>query len=310
MFLFSNLTFFITEIVYRASFLFQLYSVKSIKMPIDYRRNNGPESSVSYQLHKKIYLLDYEEKLKVLLKEGNIRRDGRNRKESRKIFIESGVVSKAKGSAYIECGETKVIVSVFDPREIPKQSKFSINGDLFCDFKYSPFASIHRRSQQTDTEEKSLAQALKRAMEPAICRHEFPNFQVDIFVNVLQDDGSALAAAIIASGLAVANAGIPMFDITTAANVAITGENIFMDPTREEEELCLSSCNPGEHGLVTLARMSTHEQISEIWQSGNIKTKTLLTIIDHLVEANRSIVPIIQQTLIERVSKFIENKNP
>uniref|UniRef100_A0A6B2EBB7 Putative exosomal 3'-5' exoribonuclease complex subunit rrp41-like protein n=1 Tax=Phlebotomus kandelakii TaxID=1109342 RepID=A0A6B2EBB7_9DIPT len=276
-------------------------------MPVDYRRNNGPESSVSYQLHTSTYLLNYEEKLKLLLN-GDSRKDGRKASESRKIFVKSGVVSKAKGSAYMEVGATKVIVSVFDPRELPRQSKYSINGDLYCDFKFSPFACVHRKGLQTDNEEKSLAQALKRALEPAVCRHEFPNFQVDVFANVLEDDGSALAATITASGLALADAGIPMFDVLTATNAAILGERILMDPTRQEEELSLSSNSPDEHGLVTLARMSTHEQISEIWQTGSLKMETLQEAIDRLVEANRNVVPVIQQTLIERVSKFIKEK--
>lgn len=39
--------------------------------------------------------------------------------------LKLNVISKAKGSAYIEMGNTKVIVSVFDPREIPnKQNNF------------------------------------------------------------------------------------------------------------------------------------------------------------------------------------------
>lgn len=39
--------------------------------------------------------------------------------------LKLNVISKAKGSAYIEMGNTKVIVSVFDPREVPnKQNNF------------------------------------------------------------------------------------------------------------------------------------------------------------------------------------------
>lgn len=38
--------------------------------------------------------------------------------------IKSGVISQAKGSAYIELGGSKVIVAVYDPREIPKQNKY------------------------------------------------------------------------------------------------------------------------------------------------------------------------------------------
>lgn len=34
------------------------------------------------------------------------------------------VVSQAKGSAYVERDKTKIICSVFDPREIPHQNEF------------------------------------------------------------------------------------------------------------------------------------------------------------------------------------------
>lgn len=34
------------------------------------------------------------------------------------VVLKLNVISKAKGSAYIEMGNTKVIASVFDPREI------------------------------------------------------------------------------------------------------------------------------------------------------------------------------------------------
>lgn len=46
-----------------------------------------------------------------------------------------------------------------------------------------------------------MALSLKRALLPAVCRYAFTNFQVDIHVNVIEDDGSVLAAAITASGL-------------------------------------------------------------------------------------------------------------
>lgn len=115
-------------------------------MPHDQRRINGPESSVAYRFHSKINLKTYEEKLKDTFNTNGKRIDGRKLTEARKIckpnlelfimqikklvyfhfsVIKTGVVSQAKGSAYIELGATKVIVSVFDPREIPKQNKYS-----------------------------------------------------------------------------------------------------------------------------------------------------------------------------------------
>lgn len=50
-------------------------------------------------------------------------------------------------------------------------------------------------------------------------QHEFPNFQVDVYVLVLQNDGSALAAAINCAGLALADASVPMYDLVSAASL-------------------------------------------------------------------------------------------
>lgn len=50
-------------------------------------------------------------------------------------------------------------------------------------------------------------------------QHEFPNFQVDIYALVLDNDGSCLGAAIMGASLALANASIPMYGLVTAVTV-------------------------------------------------------------------------------------------
>ena len=200
-------------------------------------------------------------------------------------------------------------MAVFDPREIPKQNKFNAQGELYCDFKFSPFACVRRRPPLPDSDEKSLARALHRALMPAVCRQEFPNFQVDIFVNVLEDDGSALAAAITAAGLALADAGIPMYDIITATNCGILEDKLFMDPSRVEEELCLSSlCSGVDHGLITIARLSNHEQISEIWSSGSLAVEKMDKALEVLAKSSQEVAQIIEEVLVKRVHKFLKEK--
>lgn len=88
--------------------------------------------------------------------------------------LKQGVSENAKGSAYIEQGNTKVICSVFDPREIPS-SKTSLEyqrskGELYVEFKFAPFATKTRRGWLRDNEERELGNHLKRALEPAVCR--------------------------------------------------------------------------------------------------------------------------------------------
>lgn len=58
-----------------------------------------------------------------------------------------------------------------------------------------------------------------------IFQNEFPNFQVDIYATVLDNGGSALAAAIMAASLALANAGVPMYGLVTASTIVSSDAN-------------------------------------------------------------------------------------
>ncbi|XP_001657962.2 exosome complex component MTR3 [Aedes aegypti] len=274
-------------------------------MPVDQKRINGPEGSLPYQIFGKNRDKTFEDRVADVFEPSGKRKCGRKDNESRKYFMKLGVVSTAKGSAYLELGNTKVIVSVFDPREIPKQNKFRALGELYCDFKFSPFACIHRKNPQTDAEERSLAAAMTKALQPVVCRHLFPNFQIDIFANVLEDDGSVLAAVITAAGLALSDATISMFDIVTASTVAVIEDKIYLDPTLAEERLCLEGGKSGNHGVITLAKLHTLDQTSEIRQAGDISLEKLKEACQRLNEANNEIAPVVQQMLVGKVQKHM-----
>lgn len=147
---------------------------------------------------------------------------------------------------------------------------------------------------------------MKRSLMSVVCRHEFPNFQVDIFANVIQDDGSVLGAAITCAGLALADAGIPMYDIITATTVGVIDNKIILDPTAAEEDLCNNGFGDQEHGTIMMSRLSTHDQISELWQSGFIQLDTLKSANKLLLETTKEIVPIIKQILVKKVVKSIK----
>ncbi|XP_053687391.1 exosome complex component MTR3-like [Sabethes cyaneus] len=274
-------------------------------MPVDQKRINGPEGSLPYQLFVGSRNKTFEERLENVFHSDGSRKCGRKNNESRKYFMKLGVVSTAKGSAYLELGNTKVIVSVFDPREIPKQNKFRELGELYCDFKFSPFACTHRKSPQTDVEERSLAAAMAKALQPVVCRHLFPNFQIDIFANVLEDDGSVLAAAITAAGLALCDATISMFDVVTATTVAVFQDKVYTDPTLAEEKICLEGGSKGNHGVITLAKLHTLDQTSEIRQAGNISLDVMKAACQRLNDANNEVAPVVQQLLVSKVQKHI-----
>lgn len=84
--------------------------------------------------------------------------------------MKTGVGSSVKGSSYVEMGHTKVLVSVYEPREIPRLAEFCANGELEVEFRLAPFSGSSRRSPVIQSDEKDLGLMLKRALEPAVCR--------------------------------------------------------------------------------------------------------------------------------------------
>nr|CAI5838096.1 unnamed protein product [Callosobruchus analis] len=281
-------------------------------MVIDHKRINGPEDTLPYQLFIKLNRQSLSEKYKELVQNGK-RQDSRTPLEHRKIFIKTGVVSQAKGSAYIEVEKTKVIVSVFDPREIPNRQDYSLKGEIYCEFKFAPFSCEKRRLHQLDAEEKQYSQIMKKALEATVCRHEFPNFQVDIYALVLHNDGSALSAAITAAGLALSHAGVPMYDLITSVSLGIQKGTVLIDPTSKEEEICRSPFvkeqENNEHGLVLISMLHTHSQVAQFYQTGSISPEKLSQLIETLEKACADIVPVIQQCLVKHVIKTIKKSS-
>ncbi|XP_026499397.2 polyribonucleotide nucleotidyltransferase-like [Vanessa tameamea] len=276
-------------------------------MPTDYRRFNGPEDSISYNRFTKEYLKSYKDLHKDLIDENGLRKDGRSLDEARSLqmfFGRTDMISQAKGSSYIELKKTKVVCSVFDPREIVHQNEFCALGQLYCEVKFAPFSCPRqRRPLAPDSEEKALSVALRKALEPSVCRHLFPNYQIDIFVFILEHDGSCLAAAITAAGLALVNAAVPMYDIMTACSVAIIGDQMFVDPTEAEENVAIMNPEKNDinNGLITMSMMPNLKQISDFRQIGSINFDCIMKTMEILQKECLKFLPNIQRILVLNV---------
>lgn len=76
--------------------------------------------------------------------------------------IKLGALVEARGSCYLEMGKTKVLCGVSGPKEIPylQLSGYTELGSIECNVESFPPA-------QSD---KAYSNALKRALEPSVCR--------------------------------------------------------------------------------------------------------------------------------------------
>ncbi|CAD7006138.1 exosome complex component MTR3 [Ceratitis capitata] len=226
--------------------------------------------------------------------------------EERPTFLKVGALETVKGSAYMEYGKTKVMASIEPPRELGKQTKkIGTLGIVTCTLKYAPFAV--KDPACIPRKETSMALALKKALEPVICRHEFPYFQLEIKVIILDDDGCALSTAINCCGAALVDAGIATYDLITASTVCKYKNVEFINPSAVIEQLVSTISESGdddeEHGIVVTASLAAVDQITECFQKGYLKPETLKELTEHTLAINERILDTVRFVLYNKVKQ-------
>lgn len=180
-----------------------------------------------------------------------LRIDGRRAGEVRKIRCSLGALSRADGSAYFEQGNTRVLAAVYGPREPPRAggsggvgsagggaaagASGATGGDgaaatVTCEVSTALFAHASRaRGWKGDRRSTALARVVQRVFEGVVLLRAYQRSQIDIYVQVLQNDGGALAAAINAASLALVNAGVAMSDLVVACTVGYVDAEFVVD---------------------------------------------------------------------------------
>lgn len=217
-------------------------------------------------------------------------------------------MANVKGSAYIEFGNTKLIVAILPPREISKQVKKGALAVINCDINYAQFASRNVSS----VKEKTIASALKKALEPVICRHEYPNFQIDVNVFVIQDDGCVLSSAINCSCAALMEGHIGMFDLITASTVMFYNNQILVNPTFDEEEFLASeekTESDEQSGILVLASLASFNQIAQFSQKGYLLNETIERLTSASLDVNKKMLNTIKHVLVKTLEELINKKD-
>lgn len=174
--------------------------------------------------------------LEILSPEG-LRLDGRRPHELRKIVCRMGVFKQADGSAYIEMGNTKALATVYGPHEVTNKSKILHDRVLLnCQFSMATFSTGERKKRpKGDRKSTETSMLIRRTFDAAILTQMYPRSQIDIYVQILQADGSNQSACINAATLALIDAGIPMKDYVSACTVSFVNDQPLMDVNYLEE---------------------------------------------------------------------------
>ena len=163
--------------------------------------------------------------------------DGRRAGEARRLRCKMGSVPEADGSAYVEQGNTKVLVSVRGPHEcISKRRQAHDRATMTCEFVALPYATgEHKPQGHGDRAATELAAAVRRAFEPVVQTQLYPRSQIDVSICLLQSDGGVRSACINATTLALVDAGVALEDFVCACSAGSIQGTLLLDLNAQED---------------------------------------------------------------------------
>ena len=80
-----------------------------------------------------------------------------------------------------------------------------------------------------------MASTIRATFEPVVQTNLYPRSQIDIYIQILQQDGGVLQTCINGTTLALINAGIPLLDFACAVSCGVHSTTPLLDLTLLEE---------------------------------------------------------------------------
>lgn len=226
-----------------------------------------------------------------LLTPEKLRIDGRRPNEVRPVECESGgLVSGADGSASVSMGLTKAIAYVYGPRPLGRRLQQSSGAaSVYVEYRTATFSAIDRkRRSKGDRQSQERGLWLEGIFKEAILIDQYPKSQIEIFVEILQQDGSPVSAAINAITLALVNAGIPMRDLVSSCTLGVMdNKTILVDLNNSEAEngagaaqICLATYP--RTGRITLCEVESKVPVGAFQEALKLGIASCADVAQHL----------------------------
>lgn len=217
------------------------------------------------------------------------RPDGRKVDEMRNIEVEVGVLDRADGSARVRLGNNMAIASVYGPREMhPKHASRPDRAVIRLNYRMATFSVKDYKRSFPSRREKEISKVLSEAFESIVLTKMFPRSVIDVHVQIFESDGGTRTAAAIAASAALADAGIPMRDLTGGIASGLYEDTVCLDLNGLEDNVgsgdmpIVYSPNIDEISLFQLDGLFTFEQFKK---SYNYSLEGISSIVDKIQSA-------------------------
>lgn len=236
-----------------------------------------------------------------ILSDSGLRGDGRKPSEIRSVNCKLGVFDQADGSAYFELGNTRVLAAVYGPHEISENNKGKATHDraiINCQYSMATFSTSERKNRpRGDYRSLEINAYLCEIFETAIITELYPHSQIDVYLEVIQSDGSNYSACVNAASLALIHAGIPIKDIVCSCSAGYLNDSMLIDLNSMEEMI---NAIP----TIQVALLPKSKQTVSIECSGRIDTATLARMIEAVTDGCHQILAIMKQVITDHIKEL------
>lgn len=230
-----------------------------------------------------------------------LRVDGRRANESRRLRCRMGAAPQADGSAYVEQGNTKLLVSVRGPREVSKR-KVSAHDRavLTCEFVAAANATgQHKPQARGDRAAAELAAAVRNVFEPVVQTQLYPRSQIDVSIALLQADGGVRSAAINATTLALIDAGVALEDFVCACSAGSVQGALLLDLNSQED---------GAGAELSVGYLPRSERVSFVQLESKVPLSAVAEVIGFATEGCRQVYDVLRAAVQMRVQEQLASR--
>ncbi|TKA66571.1 hypothetical protein B0A55_08275 [Friedmanniomyces simplex] len=258
--------------------------------------------------------------------------------QHRKLFLRTGIVPSASGSAYYEIppqqqqqtgllvpqsSSLKITCTVHGPRPLPRNAAFSPNLLLSTHVKFAPFATRNRRGYVQNASERDLGAHLETALRGVVIGERFPKSGCEVVVTVLEgeEDGwwagnaegrgggwgmmGVLAGCITVASAALVDAGIDCVDLVSGGVAAVVQAGT---DQRGDDGVVAIDPAPSEHdggirAACVVGYLQSRDEVTEMWMKGDAGMRAE-QLIDEAVKA----ASLTRAVLAEAVKEAVEMK--
>ncbi|MFH4976029.1 hypothetical protein AB6A40_002738 [Gnathostoma spinigerum] len=190
----------------------------------------------------------------------------------------------------------QVLCAVYGPHSVRWRSRVLNDRCVInCQYSMATFSTSDRRERpRGDRRSHEYARLIEKTFRAAILTELFPRAQVDIYCEVIEADGSCLAACINAATLALVDAGVPIRGLVAATTCACASNGTPCVDMNSREE---SSSVP----RMTVATLSGTDELLLTELDNRLHVDYLPKVLDAIVEAAAKVHACLEKAVVDEM---------